>query len=135
MTRFNRLVGNALRRTVSDGGIHEFTMGGGVGQPGVTVHCTGEALSSAESFLWDHCRLRKYGQKARSWFGLLLAQDASIRCVAELTGDWVHDSELPRRLDKLDGTEPRALERRRKIGRNEPCPCGSGKKYKRCCLR
>ena len=22
----------------------------------------------------------------------------------------------------------------RKIGRNEPCPCGSGKKYKRCCL-
>jgi hypothetical protein len=23
---------------------------------------------------------------------------------------------------------------RRKIGRNEPCPCGSGKKYKRCCI-
>jgi yecA family protein len=23
--------------------------------------------------------------------------------------------------------------RRRKIGRNEPCPCGSGKKYKNCC--
>jgi uncharacterized protein YecA (UPF0149 family) len=22
----------------------------------------------------------------------------------------------------------------KKIGRNEPCPCGSGKKYKRCCL-
>jgi uncharacterized protein YecA (UPF0149 family) len=20
-------------------------------------------------------------------------------------------------------------------GRNEPCPCGSGKKYKKCCLR
>jgi uncharacterized protein len=24
---------------------------------------------------------------------------------------------------------------RRKIGRNEPCPCGSGKKYKKCCAR
>lgn len=23
--------------------------------------------------------------------------------------------------------------KRKKIGRNEPCPCGSGKKYKRCC--
>lgn len=23
----------------------------------------------------------------------------------------------------------------RKIGRNEPCPCGSGKKYKNCCLK
>jgi hypothetical protein len=22
----------------------------------------------------------------------------------------------------------------RKVGRNEPCPCGSGKKYKKCCL-
>ena len=22
-----------------------------------------------------------------------------------------------------------------KIGRNEPCPCGSGKKYKKCCGR
>ena len=21
-----------------------------------------------------------------------------------------------------------------KIGRNDPCPCGSGKKYKRCCM-
>ena len=21
----------------------------------------------------------------------------------------------------------------KKIGRNEPCPCGSGKKYKHCC--
>ena len=22
-----------------------------------------------------------------------------------------------------------------KVGRNDPCPCGSGKKYKQCCLR
>src|SRR5262249_16349800 len=25
--------------------------------------------------------------------------------------------------------------RRSKVGRNDPCPCGSGKKYKRCCAR
>ncbi|MEA3408534.1 MAG: preprotein translocase subunit SecA [Chloroflexota bacterium] len=25
--------------------------------------------------------------------------------------------------------------RRTKIGRNDPCPCGSGKKYKNCCMR
>ena len=23
----------------------------------------------------------------------------------------------------------------RKVGRNSPCPCGSGKKYKKCCLK
>ena len=22
-----------------------------------------------------------------------------------------------------------------KVGRNDPCPCGSGKKYKQCCAR
>ncbi len=25
--------------------------------------------------------------------------------------------------------------KRKKIGRNDPCPCGSGKKYKKCCLQ
>jgi preprotein translocase subunit SecA len=25
--------------------------------------------------------------------------------------------------------------REEKVGRNEPCPCGSGKKYKQCCMR
>jgi len=27
-----------------------------------------------------------------------------------------------------------SLPRRPKVGRNDPCPCGSGKKYKRCCI-
>jgi preprotein translocase subunit SecA len=29
---------------------------------------------------------------------------------------------------------PAAAVSRRKVGRNDPCPCGSGKKYKKCCL-
>lgn len=40
-------------------------------------------------------------------------------------GEWVY----------VDGkinpnVEPRRVE---KVGRNDPCPCGSGKKYKKCC--
>jgi SWIM/SEC-C metal-binding protein len=34
----------------------------------------------------------------------------------------------PRPRKSASGSEPR-------IGRNEPCPCGSGKKYKKCCGR
>ena len=34
-----------------------------------------------------------------------------------------------------DGVQQSARQGRRRIGRNERCPCGSGKKYKRCCLR
>ena len=32
-------------------------------------------------------------------------------------------------LDKIKAT----IETKVKIGRNDPCPCGSGKKYKKCC--
>lgn len=28
-------------------------------------------------------------------------------------------------------SEPIRIEK--KVGRNDPCPCGSGKKYKKCC--
>ena len=44
-------------------------------------------------------------------------------------------------LDAIEnaGQEKRKVEtirnREAKIGRNEPCPCGSGKKFKQCCMR
>lgn len=34
--------------------------------------------------------------------------------------------------DKSVKKEP--LKKKVKVGRNDPCPCGSGKKYKNCCL-
>ena len=34
-----------------------------------------------------------------------------------------------------DGTVKKQPRKVKKIGRNEPCPCGSGKKYKNCCGR
>lgn len=30
---------------------------------------------------------------------------------------------------------PKPREAEKKAGRNDPCPCGSGKKYKKCCGR
>lgn len=41
-----------------------------------------------------------------------------------------------RRMGTQVGMEISTMRRRRvKIGRNEPCPCGSGRKYKQCCAR
>ncbi|NLF08825.1 MAG: hypothetical protein GX594_12720, partial [Pirellulaceae bacterium] len=39
-----------------------------------------------------------------------------------------------------EGTEvdhkPQPIRRReQRVGRNDPCPCGSGKKFKACCMR
>jgi len=33
---------------------------------------------------------------------------------------------------KISGTY---IRKEIKVGRNDPCPCGSGKKYKKCCLK
>jgi len=33
------------------------------------------------------------------------------------------------------GEKPQPVRKQKKIGRNDPCPCGSGKKYKKCCGR
>jgi hypothetical protein len=40
-------------------------------------------------------------------------------------------SDLFERAGRSPGTKPQPT---RKVGRNDPCPCGSGKKYKKCCL-
>ncbi len=34
-----------------------------------------------------------------------------------------------------DYEEPPSSSKKQKIGRNDPCPCGSGKKFKKCCLK
>ncbi len=34
---------------------------------------------------------------------------------------------------KVEKAQPKVLKRAEKVGRNDPCPCGSGKKYKKCC--
>lgn len=47
--------------------------------------------------------------------------------------DWSEEAPLP----ALDEDEPREVQTpfvaEVKVGRNDPCPCGSGKKYKKCC--
>ncbi len=44
--------------------------------------------------------------------------------------DWVPDAEDLAAVTQPALPPPQAL----KIGRNDPCPCGSGKKHKKCCL-
>ena len=58
---------------------------------------------------------------------------------AEPTGaEPVDDLRMPPDLDDFDGGRADDLpivNKSPKVGRNDPCPCGSGKKYKKCCGR
>ena len=42
--------------------------------------------------------------------------------------------EFDRMLAEIDLSEP-FVRSEPKIGRNDPCPCGSGRKYKKCCMK
>ncbi len=63
----------------------------------------------------------------------------TARCRVKETPGSLHEiSEFVRQQGRwfyLDGDSPKRMPVKsgNKIGRNEPCPCGSGKKYKRCC--
>ena len=46
----------------------------------------------------------------------------------------IYDEETRRRLF-LEQRKSGIIRKEKKIGRNDPCPCGSGKKYKKCCGR
>lgn len=40
----------------------------------------------------------------------------------------------PPNLSNFFGLDTQEESKSKKVGRNDPCPCGSGKKYKKCCL-
>ncbi len=44
----------------------------------------------------------------------------------------IHAFWLPHRKDQIEQMPPTSNE---KVGRNDPCPCGSGKKFKHCCMK
>lgn len=60
----------------------------------------------------------------------------------DASADWLYNLEEwapilteEERIDiKKEYNRSKIVVKDKKIGRNEPCPCGSGKKYKQCCL-
>lgn len=69
-----------------------------------------------------------------------LSSAAVLSLHALMRGDLDQATRLRRRLDEPDDPQLAWLEAVRPkaasgVGRNEPCPCGSGKRFKQCCLR
>ncbi|MBN8601158.1 MAG: SEC-C domain-containing protein [Planctomycetes bacterium] len=56
------------------------------------------------------------------------AQQVQLSKEQEVQAKAIADSDEPVRVDPIRKIQSR-------VGRNDPCPCGSGKKYKNCCLK
>jgi len=52
----------------------------------------------------------------------------------EKTSGLVKEESTPRQTLVTSHTEPSEIsgKKEKTVGRNDPCPCGSGKKYKKC---
>lgn len=129
-----------IRRARVDGVAHDFTVSIGDAQEGICIHCNPGGTDAAAKRLAAHCHLRKYTQKARKWFGLCLDTDESIRMGVMLDYPWSQSDEMDtqtadmQRRTGINIKESPTKWGSGKIGRNDPCPCGSGLKYKKCHL-
>jgi hypothetical protein len=79
-----------------------------------------------------HDRICPYGraiETLETWHAF--SEEAQARAAAQVseTADDGPDDDFEYCL-----REPPAVNPQRKVGRNDPCPCGSGKKFKKCCL-
>ena len=61
-------------------------------------------------------------------------QESAIKALAEAKAASVDNIVGTEQMPTFIFTRTRPIVRDYKIGRNDPCPCGSGLKYKNCCL-
>ena len=121
-------IDEASRRFDKDGEAHNFTMSlRSAPATGVIVHCNQDPIEEAWRSLRSHCENRKYLHRAGEWYGICIEpRTKKLRFGIGLEFKWEHDEAMERRTRAIQNEEVR------KVGRNDPCPCGSGKKYKKC---
>lgn len=112
----------------------------------------GDTLHPLHRSDWDRDATRRWSEGA-VWHGLEILDveagqpgdtEGVVEFVARFDENGIHREHRERsrfrcehgRWYYVDGDVPKPATQRHerpKVGRNEPCPCGSGRKYKRCC--
>lgn len=57
-----------------------------------------------------------------------------FRNITMYGGEYIPAMDVAEERDNGRSSAQSTIQRKHKVGRNDPCPCGSGKKYKKCCL-
>jgi hypothetical protein len=131
-----------IKMAKMDGRRHDFVLGMTEPGTGICFHCNPTPSEAAIRTLELHCAKRKYVQRTANWFGVSVGLQGEIQFGITLEFPWEQSSEMDdltremktsSSLSMAMKTVERALAPK-KYGRNDPCPCGSGFKYKKCCL-
>ena len=81
------------------------------------------------------CTVRKYEYHADKWIviGRMLNSPLMVDAILVDTNPWVYNAEMETAVKEYNASSERnQIITNKKVGRNDPCPCGSGKKFKNC---
>lgn len=139
----HRLLETITRKTQLDGKRHDVTLASSKPPVGVCFHCNPAPSPEAVAVLETHCAKRKYRERAAQWFGVSVNPDGQVQFGVTLDFPWEPSKELDQLTANMKPASPvrDVLTQyvkeasRMKVGRNDSCPCGSGLKYKKCCLQ
>jgi SEC-C motif len=131
-------IDRVVRDAKRDGNNHDISTAVDAGNSGLTLHCNCLPDHIAREHLSAHCRLRKHDAKASAWYGVLLHPDSGgIRGALIIEEDWKPDPRLEAAMAAWPRRPPvpisQLVSQPKKVRRNDLCPCGSGRKYKKCC--
>lgn len=109
------------------------------GEVKLTVFCWQEScFARDENIVLEHSRsaMLAVNDDARLVIELFYSQDLVLEKVEwrDITKEEIPSSELAKLTELSNDLKKSRKGKAGKIGRNDPCSCGSGKKYKKCCV-
>lgn len=131
-------MGQMIRKAKAQKNHHDLTIAGA--DYGITMHFNTDGKHVAAERLRRHCEKRKYAHKTKSWFGLCVnPENSQLRFGVELVYPWERSDAMDEATEQMLAghktlAEARSVPAKHKVGRNDSCICGSGKKFKKCCL-
>lgn len=136
-----KMLSDVKRRAAADGRSHDARMIFKGGSGGTTI-LSEPSLPMLRKKLPTLAKIGKYKSKADTWLGLgcLAGSSNLVDAIVFSKAAWKADPALDDLAQHFKGTpiRPETIGRnelpikRKKIGRNEKCPCNSGKKFKHC---
>ncbi len=138
----HRVLEIITRKAQYDGNRHDVTLASSKPPGGISFHCNPTPSPEAIAVLETYCIKRKYHQRAAQWFGVSVNPAGQVQFGVTLDFPWEVSDALERLTADMkpaskvrDALPQYSREVSRLIlGRNDPCHCGSGLKYKKCCL-
>lgn len=128
-------IGFILQKQLERGSYIKFSC---VGQAKITLSCRVVEFMPKKDIIRDYALAEVLGNQENERLLLDLGYDRSMQLV-DVSWEFLtktdicpDDIERLKELHKLEEAKREKTFLNKKIGRNEHCPCGSGKKYKRC---